>query len=102
MANKKVLFLILAAVLILPLSAYADCPVCVTIITSVVNTALYIASAVVVVLWLVAGILFLSAQGDPSKFTKARGALIAAVAGTVLVIVAASALTLVGQAIGVQ
>lgn len=101
--NKKILFLILLAVLILPLSAFADSTVTVkTIIAAAIQTALYIASGVVVILWVITGLLFLTAGGAPDKAVSARKALIAAVAGTALVIVAASAISIVGSAFGLQ
>ena len=61
-----------------------------------------IASGVVVVLWVVTGILFLSASGDPGKLGAGKKALFAAVAGTLIILVAGSALGLVGQAFGIQ
>jgi hypothetical protein len=66
------------------------------------QTTLYVASAVVVILWVITGILFLSAQGAPEKLKAARTALISAVAGTVLVIVAASAISIVSSAFNLQ
>ena len=97
--SKKTLFLILLlGALVLPILASA-----VTIqsmVDAAVQTTLYIASGVVVILWVVTGILFLTAQGAPEKLSSAKKALFAAVAGTVLVIVAQGALSLVGGAIG--
>jgi predicted small integral membrane protein len=70
-------------------------------VTGAVNTTLIIASGVVVILWLVTGILFLTAQGAPEKVNSAKKALFSAVAGTVIVIVAYYAMDLVGQAFGI-
>lgn len=67
-------------------------------VDAAVQTTLYIASGVVVILWVVTGILFLSASGDPSKLSSARKSLLAAVVGTVLVIVASSAVSLIRSA----
>ena len=67
-------------------------------VSAAVSTAFYIADGVVVILWVVTGILFLIAQGAPDKLTSARKALFAAVIGTVVVIVANSAVYLVGNA----
>lgn len=94
--NKKILFLILPAVLLLPrlVSAFTIY----TMIDASVNLALYIASGVVVILWIITGILFLTASGDPAKLKTAKTALIASVAGTVLVIVASGAIGLVSSA----
>jgi len=69
-------------------------------VDAAVQTTLYIASGIVVILWVVTGVLFLSAQGDPTKLTSAKKALIASVAGTILVIVASGAIALVGGAFG--
>jgi len=104
--NKKTLFSILLGVLISPTIALAEvvCEEGVISIPCMINTAvdltLYIASGVVVIIWVIAGILLMSASGDPAKLTSGRKALVAAVAGTVLIIVAASALYLVGSAFG--
>jgi hypothetical protein len=114
--NKKTLFLIiLTTVLILPFGVLATTDdtatdgitVCVEgetsipcIMESIINTALYIASGIVVILWVVTGILFLIAQGAPEKLGLARKSLFASIIGTVLVIIASSALSLVESAIG--
>jgi hypothetical protein len=108
--NKKILFIfILAVIIILPVVAFAsfsdtesDTVTVETIIVAAEQTTLYIASGIVVILWVVTGILFLSGSGDPSKLVAARKALMAAVAGTVLVIVAASAISIIGSAFGLD
>lgn len=69
-----------------------------SMVVAAVQTALFIASGVVVILWIVTGLLFLTAQGAPEKLKSAKTALIASVAGTILVIVATSALSIVGSA----
>lgn len=98
--DKKILFLILLGVLVLPSLASADVTIT-GMVDAAVKTALYIASGVVVILWIITGILFLTAQGAPEKLKSAKTALIAAVAGTILVIVAQGALSLVGSAFGI-
>lgn len=98
--NKKTLFLILLGILILPSLASAKVTIG-SMVTGAVSTALLIASGVVIVLWLVTGILFLTAQGAPEKVNSAKKALFSAVAGTVIVIVAYYAMDLVGQAFGI-
>lgn len=102
--SKSISFLILLGFLILPCLVFAattTAPLIQTLTTAAVNTTLYIASAVTIILWILTGILFLTAQGAPEKLIKARTALISAVAGTLLVIVANSAIYLVGQAFGI-
>ena len=91
--NKKILFLSLLAVLFVPTLTSA-----VTIqsmVDAAEQTTLYIASGVVVILWVVTGLLFLSASGAPEKLKSARTSLFASVAGTVVVIIAASAISIV-------
>ena len=95
--NKKILLLILSGILILPSLASADVTIQ-SMVVAAVQTALFIASGVVVILWIVTGLLFLTAQGAPEKLKSAKTALIASVAGTILVIVATSALSIVGSA----
>lgn len=96
--NKKILFLILLGVVVLPSLASAQQVTVQTIVQGAVTTTFYIADGVVVILWVITGILFLSAQGAPEKLNSAKKALLASVAGTVLVIVASSAVYLVGNA----
>jgi len=100
--NKKISLLISSAVTALPgLVFAADAVTIKTMVNAAVKTTLYIASGVVVILWIITGLLFLTAQGDPGKLGSAKTALFASVAGTLLVIVAASALSLVGSAFGI-
>ena len=101
--NKKIIFLLLISVLAMPtivLSANSGGVTIQTIISAAVNTTLYIASGIVVILWIVTGVLFLTAQGDPGRLQSAKKALFSAVAGTLLVIAASSAINIVGQAFG--
>lgn len=102
--GKKILFLILIGALVLPLAALAaDNPTTITtLVDAAVNTTLYIASGVVVILWVITGLLFLTAQGQPEKLKQARTSLIAAVAGTALVILAVSAVSVVGSAFNLK
>jgi len=69
-----------------------------SMVSAAVSTTFYIADGIIVILWVVTGILFLTAQGAPEKLTTARKALIYSVAGTVLIIVANSAVYLIGNA----
>jgi len=87
--EKKILFLILLVVLAVPTVASAQITI-VSLINGAVSTAWIIATAVVVILWLVTGMLFLTAQGAPEKLNSARTALISAVAGTAIVVLAFS------------
>lgn len=87
--DKKILFLVLLlAVLVLPLTSYAKS---LEEMTGAVKTAATaIGMSLAVVGWVVAGGLYLTSAGNPSKIGVAKTALFAAVIGTVLVILANS------------
>ena len=87
--NKKILFLILLSFLILPATVLAQ-PI-ENMVNNIVSVVIYIAGGIVVIIWVVTGILFLSSQGDPTKLSTAKKSLFAAIGGTVLVILAWSA-----------
>ena len=71
------------------------------LIDGTVDVSLKVASGVVVILWVATGILFLSAQGAPEKLSSAKKALLAAVAGTIVVLVAEGALDMVKNALNI-
>ena len=95
--NKKISFLTILGILALPILAYAE-PTVNGMVNGAVDTTLTIASGVVVILWVVTGFLFLTAQGDPAKLKAGRTALLSATAGTILVIAASTAIKWVGSA----
>jgi glucose uptake protein GlcU len=98
--NKKILLSSLLLTSIFPGLAFA-----ISIegmIDAAVRTTFYIASGVVVILWIITGLWFLTAQGAPEKLSAAKRSLIAAVAGTILIVVAASAISIVGSAFGIR
>jgi len=84
--NKKVLYLILLSAAVAP--AFASAVTIETMVKAAVNTALYIADGAIVILWVVTGLMFLSAQGAPDKLSSAKKAALYAVIGTALVIIA--------------
>jgi beta-lactamase regulating signal transducer with metallopeptidase domain len=57
--------------------------------------------AIAVIMFVVAGIMFLTAQGQPEKIQTARSALIWGIAGVVVGILAYSILTIIGSALNV-
>ena len=92
--NKKILFLILLAVLVLPVIALAQAAGGATLdskLTAVKSAAVSLGGAIVVIGWVVAGILYLTAAGAPEKLGVAKKALVACVIGTVLVALAITA-----------
>jgi len=92
--NKKILFIALLFVaLTFPVAIYAADQVSVTM-GNLKQGFITIGAAVVVIGWIVAGILYLTAAGGP-RMEVAKKALIAAVIGTVLIIIAVSAETFI-------
>lgn len=85
--NKKILFLILLGVLVLPftVSAINDAG---TIANNVKILVVTIGTAIVVIGWVIAGILYLTSAGAPEKTGTAKKAMIACVIGTILVVIA--------------
>ncbi len=98
--SKKILFLILIAIVLLPGLVSAASISIPSMVAAIQQTVFFVASAITVILWVTTGLLFLMAQGDPAKLTKAKGALFTSIAGTLIVIIAGSAIALVGQAFG--
>jgi hypothetical protein len=102
---KKALSLILLGALVSPALALADCSGGVTIgcmISAAVNTTWNIAAGITIILWVITGIMFLAAQGAPDKVNSAKKALFAALIGTVVIILAFSAIYIIGNAVGVS
>lgn len=66
-----------------------------TIGTKIANAAWIVFTIIAVIMFIVAGILFLTSQGDPDKITKARSAFIWGVAGIVVGIIAFTIITIV-------
>jgi len=101
--KKRTLFLILSAILFLPtgiVSAYGlgkyGSPIIFGNIVFNITTALWIIfTLVVVVCFVVAGIMFLTAMGDASKLKIAKSAFIWGIAGVVVGILAYSIITII-------
>ena len=91
--NKKILFSTLLVAVLLP-TAFAlavDCSNNQTLscyATNIEKTVIDIATPIVIIGWVIAGILYLTAAGKPEKLSIAKAAVIACVVGTVLVALA--------------
>ncbi len=99
--KKNLLFLSLLA-LALPAAALAAPAGNITvtgIVANVANVIWTVAVIIVVIFWVITGILFLAAMGDPGKLGTAKKALFAAVGGTVIVVLAYSATNIIENAI---
>lgn len=106
--NKKILFLALLGVLVLPVMAGADnasAPSDLqTLIGNVETVTIDIATPLVIIGWIIAGILYLTAAGSPEKLGIAKKALVASVIGTILVVLAIGSgyiISIISNALGI-
>lgn len=97
--NKKILFLILSSVLVLPVVASAQSIG--SMAQAIAGQVVIVGTWIVVIMWVVTGILFLTAQGDPGKLNSAKTALFASIGGTILIILAQSAIIFVKNSFGI-
>jgi len=103
--DRKILFLILLGILVLPLGALAQLhnygpDISYTSLLDKIETATWIIfAAIAVICFIIAGIMFLTAQGAPDKLQAARSAFIWGVVGVVVGIVAYSIIEIVGSAL---
>jgi len=95
--NKKTLFLILLVFAsAAPVVVSAQAIPLGTIVNNAKNSLTAIAASASTIAFIVAGIMFLTATGNPQRMTIARGSLIAAIAGIVIIILANFACDFVG------
>jgi hypothetical protein len=100
--KKGLLLSILLTSLISPISASAQPVLNLTITGLVGNVASVIwtvATIIIIMFWVITGLLFLMAAGDPGKIGTAKKALFAAVGGTVIVILAYSVTNIISNAL---
>lgn len=84
--KEKILFSILVLTIV-PIATYAiNTPE--QMAKGIQDLTWLIGTAIVVISWTIAGIMYLVSMGSPEKMTTARKALIAATIGTVLVVIA--------------
>jgi hypothetical protein len=98
--NKKILFSYLLLVIIfLPISVFAQSTAC-NFIKQLRDSLLLIGGTVAIIGWIIAGLLYLTSGGSPEKTGIAKKAMIAAIIGTALLVVAQSAFSIVNSLIG--
>jgi hypothetical protein len=101
--NKKTLFLImLLIVLAIPALTSAAATDLKTIVKTFADSLTKLATYLSTIAFIVAGVMFLSASGNPSRMTIAKGSLIAGVIGIVIVILASGACGFVATLFGLQ
>lgn len=72
----------------MPVAALGDGTTLTGLAGNLKTAAITVGSAIVVIGWIIAGILYLTASGKPEKIQIAKNALIACVVGTILVVLA--------------
>jgi len=113
--NKKILGLLIIALVgftvFFPFLALAEDPNCESvgneltvccIVDSLKDALLPIGILIIIIAWIVVGILYLTAAGSQTQLGVAKKALMAAVIGTVLVIVAADAYDIINSVLGTE
>ena len=95
--NKKILFLILLGVILFPSFCFAIPGDLKTIVNNFAKNLGEITAGASIIAFIVAGIMFLTATGNPSRMTIAKGALIAAVIGIVILALSGTASKFVGD-----
>lgn len=96
--KKSLLFIaLLLVVLIFP--SFTSAQTITSIVINLAKIVSYVSAFIAVSFWIITGILFLTAQGDPSKLTKAKLALVGAIIGTAVGILAVAAPDIIGSAV---
>lgn len=67
----------------------------------IVSIVVYVGYAIVVIFWVITGILFLTALGAPEKLQTAKRSLFMAIGGTVIVILATSAIAIIRNSLAI-
>jgi len=100
MKNKKILFLVLLSVgLAVPFISNAADALC-AMVGRIETITWQIGGSIVVIGWVIAGILYLTAAGSPEKTGIAKKALIAAIIGSILVVLSAVAAGIIQDTLG--
>jgi len=96
--NKKILLTSLAG-LTLPVLACAQ--TLGSMAQAIAGQVVIVAAWIVVMMWVVTGILFLTAMGDPAKINTGKLALFASIGGTIIVLLAQGAMGFVARSFGI-
>lgn len=67
---------------------------------AIAGQVIIVGTWIVVIMWVVTGILFLTAQGEPAKLNSAKMSLFGAIGGTLLIILANGAMAFVANSFG--
>jgi type IV secretory pathway VirB2 component (pilin) len=103
--NKKIIFLSLLTIVLVPSLCFAQAAAgqptdFKTIINNVATQLKGIGAGLATIAFIVAGVMFLSATGNPSRMTIAKGALIAGVIGIVIILLSSGACNFINTLTG--
>ena len=99
MDKKLLIFVLLAVVLMLPATANAMVSNLQCLLVAITRAAGLIFSGIAVVCFLISGVLFLTAGGDPEKTQAARSSFVWGIAGVVVGIIAFSIVAIISSAL---
>ncbi len=97
--NKKNLIASISTALLVPALAFGQ--TIAGMAQAIANQVVIVGTWIVVIMWVVSGIMFLMAAGDPGKVKDARTGLFAAIAGTIIIILAQGAIAFVKNSFGI-
>lgn len=94
--NKKILFsFVLLSFIFLPIAVFAQTAGVNPMVKKIEEAFTSVAVSIIVIGWVIAGILYLMAMGNPTKIETAKKALTACVIGTALIVLATAAESMV-------
>ena len=96
--NKKILLSTSLVALALPVLAAAQ--TLGSMAAAIAGQVVMVGGYIVVIMWIVTGVLFLTAAGDPGKLNNAKIGLFCAIAGTIIILLANGAMSFVGNSFG--
>ena len=97
---KRLILATLLMVVIAPIS-FVSAQTLGSMSAAIAGQVVLVGTWIVVIMWVVTGILFLSSMGDPSKLNSAKMSLFAAIGGTILIILASNAINFVKNSFGI-
>jgi len=97
---KKALLFILLSALVLPSAAFGAVDSIQSLSVAIARVVWVVFTVIAVICFVIAGVMFLTARGDPAKLTLARSAFLWGLAGVAVGIVAFSIIRLTCNVLG--
>lgn len=99
MFNKKILILVLLAIVIILPSVSCAQPTLQSMANSFADTLFAVGTSIVVIFWVVTGVLYMSSLGNPGRLKAANMSLFVSIVGTILIVLAKVAAIIVGNSL---